>query len=137
MKKMNTQTKIVIYWLLLGTSFLTHTLFHLYGLFYGADVRIPGVTGSEVPLSDQVFNTVIYTVTFLMALLSMNLTGKVFRRISFIWSALFLPLNLVHLGMALFVETFDLSQACLLSFVIAVNVLLTLTLRKSLKTVIR
>jgi hypothetical protein len=46
---------------------------------------------------------------------------------------LFLLLNLVHLGMALFVEAFDLSQACLLSFVIAVNVLLTLTLWKGLK----
>jgi hypothetical protein len=130
---MNTQIKIAIYWLLLGVCFLTHTLFHMYGLFYGADIRIPGVTESEVPVSDQVFNTIIFTVTFLMALLSMNLSGKVFCWISCIWSVLFLLLNLVHLGMALFVEAFDLSQACLLSFVIAVNVLLTLTLWKSLR----
>jgi hypothetical protein len=130
---MNTQIKIAIYWLLSGVCFLTHTLFHLYGLFYGIDVRIPGVTVSEVPVSDQVFNTVIFTVTFLMTLLSINLSGRVFRWISLVWSVLFLLLNLVHLGMALFVETFDLSQACLLSFVIAVNVLLTLTLWKSLK----
>jgi hypothetical protein len=130
---MNTQFKIAIYWLLLGACFLTHTLFHLYGLFYGADVRLAGVTVSEVPVSDQVFNTIIYTVTFLLSLLSMNLSGKVFHWISFVWSALFLLLNLVHLGMALFVEAFDLSQACLLSFVIAVNVLLILTLWKELK----
>jgi hypothetical protein len=130
---MNTQIKIAIYWLLLGVCFLTHTLFHMFGLFYGIDIRIPGVTVSEIPVSDQAFNTIIYTVTFLMALLSMNLSGRVFRWISFVWSVLFLLLNLVHLGMALFVEAFDLSQACLLSFVIAVNVLLTLTLRKGLK----
>jgi hypothetical protein len=127
---MNTQFKIAIYWLLLGVCFLTHTLFHLYGLFYGIDIRIPGVTESEVPVSDQAFNTIIYTVTFLMALLSVNLSGKSFRWISFVWSALFLLLNLFHLGATLFVEAFDLSQACLLSFIVAVNVLLTLTLWK-------
>ncbi|MDR0364413.1 MAG: hypothetical protein LBH92_05280 [Bacteroidales bacterium] len=134
---MNTQIKIAIYWLLLGLCFLTHTLFHMYGLFYGVDVRIPGVTENEVPVLDQVFNTVIFTVTFLLSLLSLNLSGRGFQWFSLIWSALFLLLNLVHLGSALFVEAFDLSQACLLSFVIAVNVLLTLTLWKSLKKDIR
>jgi hypothetical protein len=130
---MNTQIKIALYWLLLGVCFLTHTLFHLHGLFYGIDIRISNATVSEVPVFDQVFNTIIYTVTFLLTLLSINLSGKGFRRFSLVWSILFLPLNLIHLGMALFVEAFDLSQACLLSFVIAVNVLLTLTLWKNLK----
>ncbi|MDR0413946.1 MAG: hypothetical protein LBH84_00835 [Prevotellaceae bacterium] len=129
---MKTQAKIAIYWLLLGVCFLTHTLLHLYGLFYGADVRIPDATG-DVPLGTQAFNTVIFTVTFLMALLSMNLSGRCFRWVSFVWSALFLLLNLFHLGATLFVEAFDLSQACLLSFVVAVNVLLTLTLWRMLK----
>jgi hypothetical protein len=59
---MNTQIKIAFYWLLLGVCFLTHTLFHIYGLFYGADIRLPEATG-EVSLGVQAFNTVIFTVT--------------------------------------------------------------------------
>jgi hypothetical protein len=104
----------------------------MYGLFYGIDIRLPDATG-EVPLGVQAFNTVIYTVTFLMALLSVNLSGKGFRWFSFVWSVLFLLLNIFHLSATLFVEAFDLSQACLLSLVIAVNVLLTLTLWKWLR----
>jgi hypothetical protein len=129
---MNTQIKTAIYWLLLGTCFLTHTLLHIYGLFYGADIRLPGTTG-EVPLGTQAFNTVIFTVTFLMALLSVHLSGKGFRWFSLVWSVLFLLLNIFHLAATVFVEKFDLSQVCLLTFVLAVNVLLTSALWKDLR----
>jgi hypothetical protein len=130
---MNTQIKIAFYWLLLGVCFLTHNFFHMYGLFYGADISMPNVTTSEVPLSDQIFNTVIFTVTFLIALLSIHLPGKGFRWFSFVWSVLFLLLNLAHLAEALFAEAFDISQVFLLSFVPAVNILLTITLWKGLR----
>ena len=130
---MNTQIKTAIYWLLLGTCFLTHNLLHMYGLFYDADIRLPDVTSSEVPLGVQAFNTVIFTVTFLMAFLSVNLSGKGFRWFSLVWSALFLLLNLFHWAATVFVEAFDLSQVCLLSFVPVVNVALIATLQKSLK----
>jgi hypothetical protein len=131
-KKMNTQIKTAFYWLLLGICFLTHSVLHMYGLFYGVDLRLPDATG-EVPLGAHVFNTVIFTVTFLMALLSIQLPGRGFRWFAFVWSALFLPLNIFHLYATAFVETFDLSQVCLLTFALAVNVLLTLALWKSLK----
>lgn len=130
---MNTQIKTAGYWLLLGICFLTHTLFHMYGLFYGADIRLPDATGGETPLGVQAFNTVIFTLTFLMALRSIQLSGKIFRWLSLVWSALFLLLNLFHWAATVFVEAFDLSQVCLLSFVPVVNVLLTLTLWKGLR----
>ncbi|MDR0712511.1 MAG: hypothetical protein LBF67_09255 [Prevotellaceae bacterium] len=130
---MNTQLKTAFYWLLLGICFLTHTVLHMYGLFYGVDIQLPDATG-EVSLGTQLFNTVIFTVTFLMALLSINLSGKGFRWFSLVWSALFLLLNTFHLGATAFVEAFDLSQVCLLTFVLAVNVLLTRALWKELKT---
>lgn len=129
---MNTQIQTAFYWLLLGICFLTHTLLHMYGLFYGVDVRLPEATG-EVSLGVQAFNTVIFTLTFLMALLSVHLSGKSFRWFSFVWSALFLLLDIFHLGATAFVEEFDLSQLCLLAFILAVNVLLTSGLWKSLK----
>jgi hypothetical protein len=105
----------------------------MYGLFYGVDICLPDATGNEVPLFDQIFNTVIFTVTFLMALLSINLSGRGFRWFSLVWSALFLLLNIAHLAEAIFVEKFDISQVCLLSFVLVVNVLLIVTLWKNLK----
>jgi hypothetical protein len=129
---MNTQIKTAFYWLLLGICFITHTLLHIYGLFYGVDIRLPEAAG-EVSPGVQAFNTVIFTVTFLMALLSINLSGKGFRRFSFVWSVLLLLLNIFHLGATVFVEVFDLSQVCLLSFVLVVNVLLSVTLWKRLK----
>jgi uncharacterized membrane protein len=104
----------------------------MYGLFYGIDIRLPDAAG-EVPLGTHVFNTVIFTVTFLMALLSVQLTCRGFRWVSFVWSALLLLLNLFHLGATALVEAFDLSQVCLLTFVLAVNVLLTVALWKSLR----
>jgi hypothetical protein len=129
---MDTQAKAAFYWLLLGICFLTHTVLHLYGLFYGVDIRLPDAAG-EVSLGTQAFNTVIFTLTFLMALLSVNLSGRGFRWFSLAWSSLFLLLNLFHLGATVFVEAFDLSQACLLTLVLAVNVLLTATLWKGLR----
>jgi hypothetical protein len=129
---MDTKMKTAFYWLLLGICFVTHTLLHIYGLFYGADIRLPEATG-EVPTGAQAFNTVIFTVTFLIALLSVNLSGRGFRWFSLVWSGLFFLLNIFHLGATVFVEAFDLSQVCLLTFVLAVNALLTVTLWKSLK----
>jgi uncharacterized membrane protein YoaK (UPF0700 family) len=129
---MDTQIKTAFYWLLLGICFLTHTLLHMYGLFYGVDIRLPDATG-EVSLGVQAFNAVIFTVTFLMALLSAHLSGRGFRWFSLVWSALFLLLNLFHLGATAFVEAFDLSQVCLLTLALAVNVLLTAALGKSLR----
>jgi hypothetical protein len=104
----------------------------MYGLFYGVNIQLPDATG-EVSLGTQAFNTVIFTVTFLMAFLSINLSGKGFRGFSLVWSALFLLLNFFHLGATVFVEAFDLSQVCLLTFVLAVNILLTGTLWRCLK----
>jgi hypothetical protein len=46
---MNTQTKAAFYRLLLGVCFLTHNVLHMYGLFYGIDIRLPDAAG-EVPL---------------------------------------------------------------------------------------
>jgi hypothetical protein len=105
----------------------------MYGLFYGVDIRLPDLTTNEVPLGVQAFNTVIFTLTFLMALLSIHLSGRIFRWVSLVWSSLFLLLNLFHWVATVFMEAFDLSQICLLSFVPVVNVLLTVALWKSLK----
>jgi hypothetical protein len=41
---MDIQVKTAFYWLLLGICFLTHTVLHIYGLFYGADIRLPEAT---------------------------------------------------------------------------------------------
>ena len=131
---MDTKIKSAFYWLLLGICFLAHTLLHMYGLFHGVDIRVPDATG-EVSLAVQPFNTVIFTVTFLLALLSVNLSGKGFRGFSLAWASLFLPLNIFHLGATAFVEAFDLSQVCLLTFVLAVNVLLIVELWKSSRQV--
>ena len=129
---MDSKTKISFYWLLMGVCFILHSLLHFSGLFFGVDIKIAGATG-EIPLFVQVFNTVINTGTFVMALLAANLDRKGFRWFSFVWSALFLPLNAVHLCETLFVEKFDLSQAALLTFVLVVNVMLSLAIWKSLK----
>ncbi|MDR0537578.1 MAG: hypothetical protein LBH04_06000 [Tannerellaceae bacterium] len=129
---MNTQIKIAFYWLLIAVCFLTHTIFHMFGLFYGADIRLPDAPGA-VPTGVQVFNTIIFTLTFLLALLALNISGKTFRLISLVWSLLFLILNIVHLAEATFVEEFDVSQICLLTFILAVNSMLITTLWKSIK----
>ena len=129
---MDTKIKTAFYWLLLGICFLTHTLLHMYGLFYGVDISLPEATG-EVSLGVQAFNTVIFTLTFLMALLSLNLSGKAFKGFSLVWASLFWLLNLFHLGATALVEAFDLSQVCLLTLVLAVNVLLITELWKSWK----
>ncbi|MDR0575432.1 MAG: hypothetical protein LBG96_15680 [Tannerella sp.] len=105
----------------------------MYGMFYGVDISLPDATTSEAPLGVQAFNTVIFTGAFLIALLSVNLSSKGFRWFSLVWASLFLLLNIFHPGATAFVEAFDLSQVCLLTFVLAVNVLLTVTLWKSLR----
>ena len=130
---MDSTTKISFYWLLMGVCFILHAQLHFSGLFYGVDIALADATG-EVPLFVQVFNTVVMTGTLVMALLAANLSGKGFRWFSLVWSALFLLLNMAHLYETLFVEKFDLAQAALLTFVLVVNLLLSLAIWKSLKT---
>jgi hypothetical protein len=129
---METKWRIAFCWLLLGACFILHSYFHLFGLFFGVDVTMPDAAG-EVPLSMQVFNTIVQTGTFVLALLSIYLTAKGFLWFSFVWSLLFIVLNIFHWYETVFVEAFDLSQAVLLTFVPVINVLLSVSLWKSLK----
>jgi hypothetical protein len=129
---MDTRIKTAFYWLLLGICFLAHNLFALSGLFFGKSVTMPEATG-EIPLFMYLFTVVINVGTLVMALLAINLSGKGFRWFSLVWASLFLLLNIGHLCEALFIEAFDLSQAVLLTFVLAVNVPLIWTLWKSVK----
>ena len=131
---MDTQFKTAFFWLLLGICFITHTVFHFYGLLYGVDITLPEANG-EMSVDVQVFNTLIFTLTFLFAFLSAIHWSRLFRWASLVWSILFLLLNLVHLGMTAFAEAFDLAQVCLLIFVPVVNVWLILGLWKSLRKV--
>jgi hypothetical protein len=129
---MNNQTKIALYWLLMGICFLAHNLFALSGLFFGKSVAMPEATG-EIPLFMHLFTVVINVGTLLMALLAINLSGKGFRWFSLVWASLFLLLNIGHLCETLFVEAFDLSQAVLLTFVLVINGALVITLWKTVR----
>ncbi|MDR0505963.1 MAG: hypothetical protein LBH32_03975 [Dysgonamonadaceae bacterium] len=131
---MDAKQRISFYWLLMGVCFILHNLLHLFGLFFGENITLPNTTG-EVPLFVQVFNTVVMTGTFVMALLAANLNGKGFNWFSLVWSGLFLLLNASHLYETLFIEKFDVSQAVLLTLVLVINVLLILALWKGVRKV--
>jgi hypothetical protein len=130
---MNNQTKIALYWLLMGICFLAHNTYALSGLFFGKNVAMPDATG-EIPLYMHVFTSVINTGTLVMAFLAISVDGKKFQWFSLIWAALFLLLNIFHLaGDGFAADDFDLSQVVLLSFVLVINATLVITLWKTVR----
>jgi hypothetical protein len=126
---MNNVTKISFLWALLVISYCLHTQFELMGIFFGTDLKAPGATG-EMPYWMHFFLIAINIIPLIMVLLTLFMSGKIFRLINFSLSILFGLLNGYHLIATAMSDFKNLSQIILLSFILAANVLLVLTLNK-------
>ncbi len=130
---MNTTTKIVFYWLLIGICFILHNSLHQFEIYYGKSLDIVNAAG-VIPLGVHIFTILVSTSPFILALLFLNLSSKGLSWGALVWSILFLLLNIAHMIEAIAVEKpFNLSQVVLLSFIVVANVLLALTLWKQIK----
>lgn len=130
---METKTKISIYWILLGICMILHTQFSSMGLFFGQSVAMPDAPG-EIPGNMYYFLVVTMVLPFIFSFIELNLSAKWFTWVSLIWGALLILLNLFHFYETMFVEHAHVDQGVLLLFVPVVNVMLVLTLIRSLKS---
>ncbi len=115
--------RMSLLWLLIAFCYSQHSLYHLSGLFYGQDIRLPDTNG-EVPVSLHLFRIAVEIVTLIICVLTLYIKRKGFYWFCFVWASLLGLLNLVHLAQTVMGEIEDLSQVALLSFVVLINGLL-------------
>ena len=129
----DTRIKIIFYWLLIGICFILHNSLDALEVTFGKAVEIIQNEG-VIPLETHVFSILVQISPFILVLLSLNLTSKKLSLFSLIWSILFLILNTAHLLEVLFIESpFNLTQTVLLTLILLINIMLTISLLKSLK----
>jgi hypothetical protein len=115
--------KIAIIWALIALALNFHTQYEMRGLFFGQDIKVPGATG-QMPFELHYFTIVVNILPLLLSLLTMYLSQKWFRWAGFVFAILFALLNAFHVFEQISSHPDDLSQAVLLLFVLAANVLL-------------
>lgn len=129
----DTRIKIIFYWLLIGVCFILHNSLDALEVTFGKAVEIIQNEG-VIPLETHVFSILVQISPFILVLLSLNFTSKKLSLFSLIWSILFLILNTAHLLEVLFIESpFNLTQTVLLTLILLINIMLTISLLKSLK----
>lgn len=129
----DTRIKIIFYWLLIGVCFILHNSLDALEVTFGKAVEIIQNEG-VIPFETHVFSILVQISPFILVLLSLNFTSKKLSLFSLIWSILFLILNTAHLLEVLFIESpFNLTQTVLLTLVLLINIMLTISLLKSLK----
>ncbi len=129
----DTRIKIIFYWLLIGVCFILHNSLDALEVTFGKAVEIIQNEG-VIPLETHVFSILVQISPFILVLLSLNFTSKKLSLFSLIWSILFLILNTAHLLEVLVIESpFNLTQTVLLTLILLINIMLTISLLKSLK----
>lgn len=129
----DTRIKIIFYWLLIGVCFILHNSLDALEVTFGKAVEIIQNEG-VIPFETHVFSILVQISPFILVLLSLNFTSKKLSLFSLIWSILFLILNTAHLLEVLVIESpFNLTQTVLLTLILLINIMLTISLLKSLK----
>ncbi len=128
----NNQFKVAILWMLMAVGIVMHSVFALDGIFFGAKLQLPDTDGSE-PAFFTVAHIVFEILPLLMAMLAVFITAKGFVWFSCLWASLLCLFNTYHLIATCGEEPFSIAQIVLLAFVLTVNIMLTITLWKSLK----
>ncbi|GAD07140.1 Uncharacterised protein [Porphyromonas crevioricanis] len=127
------QIKLAFLWLLVVTGIISHSVFSLDSLFYGANIQLPGTDGSE-PTIFVVSHIVFGVGSLLMVLLTLLIESRGFVWFNRIWASLMGLLNAVHLIATFGESPFCIEQILLLSFVLATNIVLVVRLWKPMES---
>lgn len=126
------QVKSAFLWLLIAVGLIFHSVFALDGVFFGASLQLPDTDGTEPPMF-TVMHILFEVLPLVFVLLSLFVRSRCFLWVSCIWASLMCLGNAMHLVLTFGEEPFSIAQIILLSFVLSTNVMLVITLYKSLK----
>jgi len=126
---MNLRLRTAFLWVLIVFCYLVHGYYHISGLFFGIDVRMPDATG-KMPLAMHFFSLLVEILPLGMAVASLYVNRKWFGWANFLLAILFTLLNILHLGETVMQEADDIRQLALLSLVIVINILLVMDTNK-------
>lgn len=122
---MNLQLRTAVLWGLIVFCYLVHGYYHISGLFFGIDVRMPEANG-QMPMAMHFFSLLVEILPLGMAVASLYVNRKWFAWTNFILAILFTVLNVFHLGETIMKEADDIRQLALLSLVVVINLLLVM-----------
>jgi len=123
------RTKIIILWTFIVVGFIFHHIYGLATVFFKESVFIEGST-NETPFWAHQWRILMEGLALLFAILTVQISKKWFRWLSFIWAIIVALFNIYHVIEAILYEATNYSEIFILFLMVIVSVFLVLNIYK-------
>ncbi|WP_106794037.1 PepSY domain-containing protein [Aquimarina sp. Aq78] len=123
------RTKIIILWIFIILGFIFHHIYGLANVFFKESVFIEGSTG-ETPFWAHQWRILMEGLAFLFAVMTVQVSKKWFRWISFIWGIIVALFNVYHVIEAIMHEEANYSEIFILLLMAVASIFLVINLNK-------
>lgn len=134
-KNEDMKNKIALLWLFLAVGFILHHIYGLSGIYFGKELTIEGSTG-ETPGWAHYYRIIFEIIILIVALASLEIVKKWFKTTSLVWAVLLGLFNVYHVIEAVLYEASNISEIILLTWMVAVSILLVFSLKKWRKNIV-
>ncbi len=118
--KLTMQTKIIFLWIIASILWVIHHMYGLFNVYYVESLIIEGADGN-VPIEHHMYRVLFEGLCLLFAILSIQITQRVFLLIAFTWAILAALYNLFHFVTAIIYESENISEIFMLTLMVIVS----------------
>ena len=105
--------KITLLWFFSAFGWIVHHIYGLFNIYYNENLIMDGATG-DAPLEHHLYRIAFEGLCLLFALLTIEISGKVFKEISFFLAIIAGLYNLYHLASSLIYDLTNISELFIL-----------------------
>lgn len=126
------RTKIIILWMFLAIGWIVHHMYGLFNIYYNETLIMNGATG-KAPFTHHIYRILFEGMCLLFALLTVELSKKWFKIISFIWAIIVGLYNVYHFFEAIVYESGNISEIFMLTLVAIASIFININIYKWIK----
>jgi len=123
------RTKISLLWIFIAIGFIFHHIYGLATVFFNESVLIEGSTG-ETPFWAHQWRILMEGLALTFGLLTLEVSKKWFKTITFVWAIILGLFNLYHVVTAIIYEVFNVSEILVLILLVIANAFLIKSIRQ-------
>ncbi len=123
------RTKIVILWIFLGIGWIVHHMYGLFNIYYNETLIMEGANG-HAPLIHHIYRIIFEGLCLFFGLLTLEVSKKWFKLLSFIWAIIAGLYNVYHFITAMIFESGNISEIFMLLLVSIASIFLIQNINK-------
>ena len=117
------KTKITMLWFFSAIGWIAHHIYGLFNIYYNETLIMDGATG-EAPLEHHLYRIAFEGFSLLFALMTIEMSNKIFKEISFGFAIIAGLYNLYHLSSSFMYDATNVSELFILTIMLTASVLL-------------